>query len=664
MKEKKPTYEELLKRNEELQNEVDILHARLRKYVKQERGEIYEYDDDWHDILDSATTEGIFITENGHVIEGNLTGCRMFGIPFDEMKGFRSTDAFDDKSKSIIEEKVRSKYTGFYKVTAKRKDGSTFPAEIHGRNIIYKGREVRLAIVRDITERVKAENIIHDREVKFKTLFKNAADGIILGDETAHITDLNTSMCKMTGYTKEELIGKFITEIFSESSLKKKPFQFDKIREVHSIKSERELVAKDGRIIPIEMNTTLVEDKFFLTIIRDMTERKRVEKALIEKNKELMLAKKKAEESDQLKSEFLANMSHEIRTPMNGILGFARMLKEDDADKDQKRLYLDIIENSSEQLMRIIDDILEISILETKQVKVIKQPVNLNNMFLEMFTIYDKQAKLNKTPLYLKCELDDGSSTVYADDIKLRKIISILIDNSLRYTNKGFIETGYKLKDDFIEIYVKDTGIGIAKEKQEIIFERFSQEEKRLSREYGGLGLGLSIAKENVELMGGKIWVESEKGKGSTFCFTIPYSPVNVVGKKKDDSIEKVILIAEDEEVNYMFLETIIRKSNKNIRILHARNGEEAVDICRKNANLDLVLMDIKMPKMNGLEAARLIKEISPDMKIIAQTAYSTFDDRQKAKLAGCIGFIEKPIDVDKFNSMINSTLYPEAAEN
>jgi len=673
MAESKESYEELLRINKILQKEIDVLKEKLNLFLpgKNLPGGILNKKQEWYRILDYGATEGVFLVEDGIVIEGNETGCRMFGYSHDEAVGLELVNVFDEESLRIIQEKVSNRFTGFYEVTAVHKDGTQFPVEIYGRNIVYQGKEMRLAVVRDITEKKRTEQELQEKEIKFRTLFEHAGDSLLVISEYGYINDVNKSFCKLTGYSSDELIGKKIETLFTVESLKKDPFRIGLIQEVHSIISEREIIGKGGEKILVEMNTTLLKNNFYLTIIRDMTERKKAEQALIEKNKELMLAKKKAEESDQLKSEFLANMSHEIRTPMNGIIGFARML-EDDIDREQQKLYIDIIENSSKQLMRIIDDILEISILETKQVKVMNSPLNLNKLLLELFTIYDRQAKINKTPLYIKYGLDDDRAKIMTDEIKLRKVICNLIDNALRYTNEGCVEVGYQQKGDKLEFYVKDTGIGIAKDKQEIIFERFSQEEKRLSREYGGLGLGLSIAKENTELLGGTISVESEKGKGSTFSFTIPYVPVNgqneqdeAAGRKniKQDKISTV-LIVEDEEINYLYINTVIRKMDIHVKTLHAKNGEEAVAMCKENSDIDLVLMDIKMPHMNGLDATRIIKSFAPDLKIIAQSAYSTLEDRKNALTAGCDDFLEKPINVEFLTRIVKDTLVENTSGN
>ena len=380
---------------------------------------------------------------------------------------------------------------------------------------------------------------------------------------------------------------------------------------------------------------------------------------------EVIKAKHKAEESDQLKTEFINNMSHEIRTPMNGILGFSKFLEKPNLTDAKKKHYINIIQNSGNQLMHIIDDILEISKLGTKQVKTIEKEICLNDLLLEHFTIFDIKAKENKTPLYLNKGLSDKESMVLTDETKLNKILSNLLENALKFTNTGFIEFGYQLKNSELEIYVKDTGIGIKPEKQEIIFVRFSQEEKELSKNIGGLGLGLSIAKENAELLGGKITLKSEKGKGATFFVTIPYKPIKSQTEDNNANSEKItekqdkftILIVEDEEVNYLYLGTLLENAELNFKSLHTKHGKEAVKMCKENTEIDFVLMDMKMPIMTGFEATKLIKKFRPDLPIVAQTAYSTRDEKEQAFSAGCDDFISKPISEETLNEIINKYL-------
>lgn len=399
---------------------------------------------------------------------------------------------------------------------------------------------------------------------------------------------------------------------------------------------------------------------FFVEIMENIKIRKAQEDSLV-------LEKKRAEQSDKLKTEFINNMSHEIRTPMNGILGFASFLNEPDLTEEKKKHYISIIQNSGTQLMRIIDDILEISTLGTKQVKVVETQICLNDLLLEHFSIFNIKAQENKIPLYLKKGLSDEESMIFIDKTKLNKIISNLIENALKFTNTGFIEFGYVRKKSKLQIYVKDTGIGISPEKHKTIFERFSQAEKELSKNVGGLGLGLSIAKENAKLLNGKITLKSEKGKGTSFFVTIPYKPVNEkilkssLNNDKGKIIQKeekhTILIVEDGEVNYLYVEILLKNLKLNLEILHAKNGKEAVEICKKNDTIDLILMDIKMPIMNGFEATKLIKEFRPNLPVIAQTAYSTNEDKKQAFLAGCDDFISKPITKETLNKTIHKYL-------
>ncbi|MBN1251479.1 MAG: PAS domain S-box protein, partial [Bacteroidales bacterium] len=377
-------------------------------------------------------------------------------------------------------------------------------------------------------------------------------------------------------------------------------------------------------------------------------------------NEELILAKEKAEESNKLKTEFLHNMSHEIRTPMNGILGFADLLNKDDLSENKRKYYINIIKNSGEQLLRVIDDILEISRLETKQIKLIEEKISINDLILELFSIFDIKAKENKVPLYVKKTLTDKKSYIYTDKAKLIKILSNLIENAIKFTENGFIEIGYDLIDDVIQIYVKDTGVGINKDKFDLIFERFSQENIELSSKVGGLGLGLSIAKENAELLGGKISLISKKGEGTTFFISIPYKPANItdlninISDNLEFNKQYIVLIVEDEEVNCLYIETLLENINPNIKTIHAINGEEAVEICKINNEIDIVLMDIKMPKMNGYQATKLIKEFKPDLPIIAQTAYSTSEDKAHAFSVGFDEFITKPISEESLKKILD----------
>ncbi len=404
------------------------------------------------------------------------------------------------------------------------------------------------------------------------------------------------------------------------------------------------------------VNIPLFDQNTMISTVIDVTD-------LYKTQIELTKAKEKAEEANRLKTEFLNNMSHEVRTPMNGIIGFSEMLENRDITEEQRNFYAKIIQNSSLQLLRIIDDILEISTIETRQLSINEGPFFLNDLIMELFAVFNLKSKDRNIPLYIKKGLRDDQSEIISDESKLKKILDNLIENALKFTFSGFVEFGYYIEENKLKIYVTDTGIGISPENFELIFDRFSQEEKEISRKQGGLGLGLSISLENAKLLGGDITVKSEKGKGSTFLVTIPFKPVhadnininNHINKEED---EYVILIAEDEEVNYLYLEALFhRKATKNFKLIHTKNGKETVDICKTNKNIDMILMDIKMPEMNGFEATEIIKSECPDMPIIAQTAYSTEADRKLAFKHGCDGYISKPLNPQKLFGLVNKYL-------
>jgi hypothetical protein len=381
---------------------------------------------------------------------------------------------------------------------------------------------------------------------------------------------------------------------------------------------------------------------------------------------ELIQAKEHAEESDHLKSAFLANMSHEIRTPMNGILGFASLLKEPGLTGEQQQKYIRIIEKSGARMLNIINDIVDISKIEAGQMEVSMSETNVNEQIEYIYTFFKPEVEGKGMGFSCISSLPATEAIINTDREKIYAILTNLVKNSIKYTSKGSIEFGYNVAagqhaassapSAFLQFFVKDTGIGIAKDRQEAIFERFVQADITNTHAYQGAGLGLSITKAYVEMLGGKIWLDSEPEKGSTFYFTIPYnikkqeqSLLTTIVSHEHESVQLKnlkILIAEDDETSDFL---ITRMLNNNHELLHTKTGIETIEVCRNHPDLDLVLMDIRMPEMSGYEATRQIRQFNKTLIIFAQTAYGLSGDRQKAIDAGCNEYISKPIDIHLF---------------
>jgi PAS domain S-box-containing protein len=355
-----------------------------------------------------------------------------------------------------------------------------------------------------------------------------------------------------------------------------------------------------------------------VAVVRDFTDQKKFEQQLI-------AAKEKAEENDRLKTAFLKNISHEIRTPMNAIIGFSDVLDSPQVVPEKRKRFLQNIKRSSKQLLDVFTDILSISLLETKQTKVFKSKFSLNNLMHILYEDFFSQKANSDLQFKLVIDNADENSIIFSDKQKIRDILNQLLSNSFKFTASGVIEFGYRLVDNTPEFFVRDTGIGIDKESQEIIFDSFRQSKLLKKDFYRGTGLGLAIVKGYIELLDGKIEINSELKKGTEFVFSLPCQFLNN-GKLESNtrkSIDsKLVLIAEDEEVNYLYLENWL--VNHGLKVKHAINGEEAIEFCKNDKEISLVLMDIKMPIMSGDLAAEQIRQLNPELPIIAQTAYAT----------------------------------------
>lgn len=375
-------------------------------------------------------------------------------------------------------------------------------------------------------------------------------------------------------------------------------------------------------------------------LAKEIAERKRIEADLI-------LSKEAAESANRMKSAFLANMSHEIRTPMNSVLGFSDLLLSKNQPQKDNDYYLKIINSSTRQLLNVINDIIDISIIETGQLKIFNRLTKLNPLLSSIYQLHSLMVKERDVVFSFSKGLPNSKASIIIDDQRLSQVLNNLINNALKFTERGEVEFGYTLKGEFIEFYVKDTGKGIPEEYQELVFERFRQVEEHQKNTFGGTGLGLSISKSIVELMGGKIWLQSELNKGSQFYFTIPYHQVfcddEVVNTPSSiDLKNKTILIAEDDNPSLELLEGFLKQTG--VQTINAKNGLEAMEQFLANQHIDLIILDIKMPLLNGFDTAKEIRKINKRVPIIAQTAYAMAEDKEIAMSVGFDYYLPKPI--------------------
>ncbi|HOP04509.1 MAG TPA: PAS domain S-box protein [Tenuifilaceae bacterium] len=564
-----------------------------------------------------------------------------------------------------------------------------YQIEIDGKKNLYESRMVKIdeqrviTICRDITERKKSEEAIEIERAYFEHLFDSSPEGIVVLDENDCIVRCNYEFTRMFGYTSDEVIGKRINSLIVPTDLANEGMELtNKVAIGNLIMHETKRMRKDGSLIDVSILGKPIRFKggqiAVYGIYRDITDRKKVEEELIFKNyeiesqneeyrkinEELHKAKEQAEESDRLKSAFLANMSHEIRTPMNGIIGFSQLLVSPETGKEETSQYVDIIHSCSNQLLTIINDLIDISKIEANQVTILESEVELNKLLHEQYMLFDKKFREKDIEFTLSTGLENSLANIHTDSSRLKQIISNLLNNAIKFTKQGFVRFGYTKKNDVLEFYVKDSGIGISNDFHEIIFERFRQVETKLSTQAGGTGLGLAISKAFIEKMGGRIWVESQPDSGSHFYFTIPYKPVeninfsgnSLIGvDEKLTSKPNTILIAEDDDFNYLYISELFAEFE--VKLLRASTGLEAVNLVKENPEIGIVLMDIKMPDMDGYEATMQIKSIRKKLPVIAQTAYAFSSDREKAIEAGCDDYLSKPLKREKLISLVSKYL-------
>ena len=576
----------------------------------------------------------------------------------------------------------------YYEVKIMKKNGEV--RWVQQKNLLIrdkKGKAVAIeGIVTDITNRKITEEALIRSEAQKKAILNNLPHLAWLKDCDGKYLSVNESFANSVSRTVEDIIGKTDYHLYSqqvaqryrEQDLKimitqKQSFIEEKRNDLWFETFKAPIFDDQGNVIGVTgISLEISKRKETEEEIRSYSEKLAVQNIKLKLiNDELKTAKEKAEESDELKSAFLANMSHEIRTPMNAILGFATLVRNRVLSEEKRRQYIDLINSNCKQLLHIITDIIDISKIEAGQISIFNKNFQLNKALYDLYINYKNQADVLGKPINFLFNpgLKDEDSAIFTDKVRLEQILSNLLSNALKFTEKGHIELGYFIdrKKDIV-FFVKDTGIGINEDEQKVIFDRFRQANSSYNKIYGGTGLGLSISKGLTERLGGKIWVESKIGKGSEFYFNIPFKegiyferPAQIDYQVSYNWSGKTIVIAEDEEVNYNLLETILGPTSATI--LRAKTGLEVIRLCETHEQIDLVLMDIKMPDLNGIEATKRIKALRNDVPIVAQTAYAMSTDEENCLESGCDDYISKPLRIDELLRKVDTYMKRSPSE-
>lgn len=535
----------------------------------------------------------------------------------------------------------------------------------------------------------RAKEMLLESERRFTDTIRSANILSTIVDAEGRISFCNSSFLNITGYTFEELEGKNWIDTFAQIENQERYqqiFGFMIEGKQFSDLFEHSIISKSGDIKHIAWSYILLRNEdgqpAGLSVLGvDITQRVIYEQNLVRKNEiikkrnsqlrkineELKAAKEKAEESDRLKSAFLANMSHEIRTPMNGILGFAELLQDPHLTDKEAQEFISLIRISGKRMLNIINDLIDISKVESGMASVSTSAVEINDQIDFLYNFFRPEAESKGLELQFHKGLMNARSRIITDKEKIFAILTNLIKNAIKFSVSGIIEFGYSLKDEHLEFFVKDQGIGIPAEKQQAVFERFVQADNSLTSNYEGAGLGLSISKAYVDMLGGNIRLSSRPGSGTSFCFTIPYTPIAAEEpipaeqnrNARSDYGTFNVLAADDDTISLKLLEKILVPLGG--KVITAVSGAQAVELCRKHHDLKIIFMDVRMSGTDGLTATSEIRKFNRDVIIIAQTANALPGDRDAALKAGCDDYVAKPLNKDKITSVLDKFIRKSA---
>ena len=650
---------------------TDITKRKLANIALKESEERYRK------LFESANVGIGISTINGNIVAANDALTKMFKYSQNDLLNTNIKKLYenlDDRETLLNAVKTKGGIRNF-QIQMKSKKSVSLWVHISAQRFSDSNDDRILFVISDITKEKEAEIEIRKQESKFKKYIESSPLAIFIVNEKGEYIYANSAVTKLIGYTNQEILKLSIPDIKIVSDTKDALNYFFELKEKGQVTgTEIKYRAKNGEAISVIIDAIRLDDKQYIAFCTDVSELKIVENELKQRNeeylslnsemeeyisklqdmnKELQKAKLRAEESDRLKSAFLANMSHELRTPLNGILGFSALMHKAGLPKETMLRYSQIIETSGKRLLNVVNDLFDISLIHSDQLKIEKDEFRINELLDEIDTFYHtiKKDKLQSISLKL-IKSSEIEINLTNDKYRLHQIFKNLLDNAFKFTDKGQIEFGYQIKEKHkITFFVKDSGIGISKEYQKMIFTSFKQVDDSITRDYEGAGLGLAICGGLLERMGGKIWVESEKTKGSQFYFDLPLN--NGYEKTKDENYlqeikktllkDKMILIVEDDIVSYEFLKIYLENIGGS-GIIQTANGEDAVKIV-ESGKVDLIFMDIRLPGIDGYETTRRIRIGDKKVKIIAQTAYALENDKEKSIAAGCNDHISKPID-------------------
>ncbi len=630
-------------------------------------------------LYDFAPSGYFTLSKEGRIIDLNLSGAKIIGKDRSHLRNSSFGFFVSADNQPIFNKFLSDVFSRKFKQTCEvaLKSFDNLPRYVYLSGIIDEQSNHCLLTMVDITDRKRAEEDLRKSEEKYRSIFENVQDIFYQIDLDGKIIDISPSVKNYSEYIKADLIGSSVYDLYLTPDERAKFLEeLNKNGEVRDY--ELTLKTKSGEIKYTSINARLICDSeghpdHIDGMIRDITERVLV-------YQELNKALKNAEESDRLKSAFLANMSHEIRTPLNGILGFAELLEDMKISEESRQHYVKVIRNSGMRMLNIINDIIDISKIEAGQVKASLKETNINELTHNIYSLFKPEVEAKRIKFIVKNSLPFEEAYIQTDEDKVYAIFVNLVKNAIKFTNKGQIEFGYTFnvgntssesvdlkngKPKELVFFVKDTGIGIPAEKLGIVFERFRQVNDTNTRNFEGAGLGLSISKAYVEMLGGRIWVESEYAKGSVFYFTIPYiiqpkteieKKVEVMPKPEVKPNKKYkILVVEDDKYSEMLLTLAVETFSK--KYFKVKSGIDAVETCRKNPDLDLILMDIRLPEMDGYEATRQIRQFNKNVTIIAQTAFGQSTESEKALESGFNDYIAKPLSVSSLVSVMKRHL-------